>query len=180
MFCGKCGTEVQSGVKFCGSCGEVMQADLAQQSNVGAVQTVTQNVKGIATQRIVLAILAVIGMIASFMPWFTVTVKVLGESESETINGIKLDGFFTLIIFIVILIIAILGKRTIALGKIKYLCCILGIITAFIGFVARKTNIDAFESESSLMYSQELTVGIGLYLVIFMGIGVILASFIKK
>ena len=65
--------------------------------------------KGFSLKNIIVSCAALIGGIASFLPWAVVTVSFLGISQSQSINGVSegaSDGWFTLLAFVAIIVVA--------------------------------------------------------------------------
>lgn len=60
-------------------------------------------------KRIIALIVAVIGAIATFLPWATVKVSGFGESVAESVSGTEGDGWITLILFVAIAAVAIVS-----------------------------------------------------------------------
>lgn len=121
-------------------------------------------------QRIILLITSIIGMVATFLPW----ASVLGISVSGTgAAGQPGDGWLTLGIFAVPLIISIIGERTEPLGKTKFACVVAGVINTIIGII----KITDLNSVGGGMFG--VSIGFGLYLLIIAGVGVCVVSFLK-
>jgi len=106
-------------------------------------------------QRMVLIIASVIGIVAAFLPWVSITI--LGVTA--TVSGIEGDGMITLILFIIVGVICVLGNRAEPLGKIKFLCALLGAGCAVVALFA--------------------PVEIGGILTLLTGIGVCILSFLR-
>jgi len=60
-------------------------------------------------KRIIALIVAVIGAIATFLPWATVKVSGFGESVTESVSGTEGDGWITLILFVAIAAVVIVS-----------------------------------------------------------------------
>lgn len=77
-------------------------------------------------QRFVVIIIAIIGMIATFLPWFRI-------AGIGTVSGISSSGWFTFIMFIIVLILALRKnlKEDMSMG-IAWSVNILSLLAAFI------------------------------------------------
>lgn len=85
MFCPKCGNEVPDGAAFCGQCGNKFEsvpsaaaggnatAAKPAGSQAGVASGLKTNGMGIAA-----AVLAVVALVFSFMPWFDISLQMLG------------------------------------------------------------------------------------------------------
>ena len=65
--------------------------------------------KGLSLKNIIISAVALLGAIATFLPWAVVTVSLLGISQSESISGIgegATDGWFTLLAFVAIIVVS--------------------------------------------------------------------------
>ncbi len=119
-------------------------------------------------QRLGILILALIGMLTTFMPW--ATVSFLGMQR--TIKGTDGDGWITIVLFLVVLIL------TLVLGKIKASikgAALLGvIIPSVICFIIGAINIFSINGNSfgNVKY--------GLYVLTIVPLFIIIISFILK
>ena len=68
------------------------------------------DINKIHKQRLVILILAIIGVISAFLPWATTELSVWGASYRESINGIQGDGMISFLAFIAAGVIAVLGN----------------------------------------------------------------------
>jgi hypothetical protein len=71
---------------------------------------------------------SIIGIVAAFLPWASITILGL----TVTVSGIEGDGFITLVLFAVSLALCFIGTRSEPLGKIKFICAVIGIACAAI------------------------------------------------
>lgn len=129
-------------------------------------------------QRLAILILAGLGGFATFMPW--VKAPFIGS-----INGTKGDGWITLILYIIPVIISLLNDRTKALsGGLLYGAIVPAIIAGAIGL----WKIYDFNSKMSGMSSNpfgqaieaSVSIEFGLYLVVLSGIALPLCAFLIK
>lgn len=112
MFCNKCGSELEEGVKFCKSCGaSVEQRNVAggmlyQTSQSGAFNQ-TAPAKKLDMMDMIVLVGAVLMVLATFLPY--VKVSILGYSESTTLleGG---DGKFFIIAAIIVAVFTIIKK----------------------------------------------------------------------
>lgn len=109
-------------------------------------------------QRIVVLVVSIVGIVAAFLPWATIVL--FGVSVSA--SGIEGDGVITLILFAVAAILCFVGKRAEPLGKTKFVCAGVGLVSVIVAAFAL--------SEFS---------GIGLFLTILAGIVLCVMSFVK-
>ncbi|MCL2409794.1 MAG: zinc ribbon domain-containing protein [Oscillospiraceae bacterium] len=125
-------------------------------------------------QRLILAIVSVLGILATFLPWAT-NIPFLGSVNG--IAGDASDGWFTLILFAVALIISLIGNRTEAMvSKIKFVAVGAGLINAIIAI----WNISQVNDLRSAFGGFGISVGFGLYLLVIAGIGVAVIPFFTK
>jgi hypothetical protein len=89
-----------------------------------------------------------------------------------TVNGSKGDGWFSMVFFIVPLIVSILGEKSTSLkGGGLIAAAVTGILAGLLGLYEIK-HITQYMSISVISY--------GLYLLIISGIGIALISFLMK
>lgn len=110
--------------------------------------------KEINIASIIAAIAAVLGIVATFLPWLSVSVSGI----EITASGTEGDGIISLILFIAVLVLAIFGIKKDA----KWIKICISIVAALAFLVA------ALKIPNAL--SNGLTVGIGIYLVIIAGL----------
>ena len=124
-------------------------------------------------QRLVILILAGLGVLATFLPW--VKYSIWGS-----VSGIRFDGPFTFALFLVPLIISLLKDKTKPLtGDLLYGAIIPSIIAGVIGI----WNIIHFNSTAFNMGDNpfaQVEVGGGVYLVVLVGIALPIAAFLLK
>jgi hypothetical protein len=133
-------------------------------------------------QRLAILIAAGLGALATFLPW--VKAPIVG-----TINGTEGDGWITLVLFSVPLVISLLNDRTKAVkGGILYGAIIPSIIAGIIGIwkIIDINNINKMSmseiGDNPFAKALGITVSIefGLYLVVLAGIGLPIAAFLIK
>ena len=61
-------------------------------------------------KKIIILIASLLGVISTFLPWATVSVSVLGQSASESVNGTEGDGWITLMLFVAIIVITVVSS----------------------------------------------------------------------
>ena len=130
-------------------------------------------------QRFAILIVAVLGALATFMPW--VKAPIVG-----TINGTKGDGWVTLVLFAVPLVISLLNDITKALkGGLLYGAIIPSLVAGAIGvwkifdFNSKMSDIGNNPFAKALLAT--VSIEFGLYLVVLAGIALpIFAFFIKN
>jgi ABC-type phosphate transport system permease subunit len=129
-------------------------------------------------QRLAILIVAGLGALATFMPW--VKVPIVG-----TINGTKGDGWITLALFAVPLIISLLNDKTKALKRgLLYGAIIPSLLAGAIGvwkiieFNSKMSDIgdNPFAKALGAAFSIEF----GLYLLVLAGIALPIVAFLIK
>ena len=126
-------------------------------------------------QRIIIIVIAALGILATFMPW--VKAPIIGS-----VNGTDGDGWITLVLFAVALVISLLGDRTQKIETKKmYIASLVSIIAAVVGI------LDIIDIKSSMediggIFSGELniSVGYGLYLIVLAGIAIPVYLFVDR
>jgi hypothetical protein len=127
-------------------------------------------------QRIIIIVIAGLGMLATFMPW--IKAPIIGS-----VNGTDGDGWITLVLFAVALVMSLLGDRT---QKIKtkkiYIASLVCIIAAVVGILDIIDINSSIEDIGSGIFSEELniSVGYGLYLIVLAGIAIPVYLFVDK
>ena len=123
-------------------------------------------------QRIGILIIAIIGMLATFLPWVTATstidLTLLGTKSFTKTISTNLYGAITFIMFSISLVISLLGDRTKALNQNQFYAVISpSIIAGIIGVwkIISTTPNDALKTTGF-----SVSIGIGLYLVVFAGL----------
>ncbi len=121
-------------------------------------------------QRLAILICAAVGMLATFMPWFNIPI-------AGSVNGTQgnNDGWITLAIFAVPLVLSLLGDRTKGLeGALLTIVIVAGLADA--GFALYRI-IDFKNKLSPLsdnafgqLLTSTMSVGFGLYLIVIAGI----------
>ena len=127
-------------------------------------------------QKIAILITAIIGGIGTFLPW--ASVPFLG-----TINGTEGDGWITLGLFAVPLILALTGKSEVSLKGTKLIfASIASFIAAIIGFIDLNdiTSLTGGDDMISQMMGDMVSVGSGLYVIIIAGIALPILAFALK
>jgi hypothetical protein len=120
-------------------------------------------------QRLIIAALAIIGMICTFLPW--ATVDILGASK--TVKGTEGDGWITFVIFIIPLIFAFLGEKKQGLKfKQKMGVVIPGLLASFVGVI----DVMDIKDKGGDMVG----LGIGLILLILIGVAIAVVPFAVK
>lgn len=125
--------------------------------------------KGLSLKNIILSVVALIGGIATFLPWAVVTVSLFGISSSESVNGIgegATDGWFTLVAFIAIIVLSciFITKEDMHIGA-KIGISVVSLVPIGLGLY----NIINVGSKS-LGSLATANASIGLWLVLIMGI----------
>jgi hypothetical protein len=129
-------------------------------------------------QRLGILIVAVVGMLATFMPW--VNVPIIGS-----VDGTKGDGWITFVLFAIPLIICLLNDKS---KSVKGVLLIAAIIPSLIAAIIGTWKIIDFKSKMgqtgdnpfAQALSSSISVGFGLYLVVLSGIALPIVSFLIK
>lgn len=128
-------------------------------------------------QRQVILIIAIIGMLATFMPW--VNIPIIGA-----INGARGIGWLTLILYAIPAVVTLLNDRTKQLeGASFYLALVPGIICSIIA-IYKIIEFNSAMGDSGTPYADDIgsgiTIGFGLYLVILAGIAIPASAYLLK
>jgi hypothetical protein len=129
-------------------------------------------------QRLAILIVAGLGVLATFMPW--VSIPIVG-----TVNGTKADGWITLALFAVPLVISLLNDRTKQLkGGLLYGAIIPSIIAGVIG-ISKIVDFNSSMSELgdnpfAAMFGVTISIEFGLYLVVVAGFALPILAFLIK
>ena len=150
-------------------------------------------------QRIIIIVLALIGIAAAFLPWNSWDGKLdmmengepvagISSPEEGNLNGIGVGlaegvpvpaGLITLALFVVPLIFCALGQRYDSLEKSAFLTAICGLLAAGIG-VWRIIDRDSVVIEkANMVFDGRVEIGIGLLVLCVAGLGVCIMSFVK-
>jgi hypothetical protein len=129
-------------------------------------------------QRLAILIVAGLGALATFMPW--VKAPIVG-----TINGTKGDGWITLVLFAVPLVISLLNDKTKALkdGQL-YGAIIPSLVAGAIGiwkiidFNSKMSDIG--DNPFAKALGATVSIEFGLYLVVLAGIALPIVAFLIK
>lgn len=132
------------------------------------------------TQRFIIAIIAIIGLIATFLPWFRI-------GHFETYTGMASTGWFTFIMFLIILFLTFLKRirRPLTMGLAAGVT-ILGLLAAF---VVLWKMVDVFFAKENMVYFDGRTydttitdvfVGYGAWIVVIAGICICFVAYLYK
>ncbi len=130
-------------------------------------------------QRLGIIIAASVGILATFLPW--INAPIVGS-----INGTVGDGWITLILFAISLVIGILGNRKIPLSLGSLIATLISSgLAAIIGvwkiFSLNQIVSDiAQDNVITRALTSTISAGIGLYLVIIAGIAIIIIGLMAK
>lgn len=161
----------------------VTTTPVVQRVNVSGIQPIA----GFHIQRIAVAAAATVGGLATFMPW--VTVPVIG-----TIYGTAgPDGWISLCLFIPAVVLSCLGDRSAILGRWQqYTAAIPAGIAAAIGVykyidfsmklrgAAKEVDDNPLAQAMAAAMTNNVRLGIGVYLLILAGLATVTAVFILK
>ena len=129
-------------------------------------------------QRKLILAAAGIGVIATFLPWFSISARAFGYSASNGRNGFHEAGIFYFIFLVVVGIIAVLGDQSKTLEKNMRLAVIGSGIMALISLLVAYSQAQDHTDAGFGMVS--LNIGIGLMLAFITSIGVIAIPFVIK
>lgn len=129
-------------------------------------------------QRLVILAIAVLGMLAVFMPW--VTMPIIGS-----VNGAHGEGWAVFILYAIPAILAVLNDRTKPLEGIWiYGAIVPGLICSAIAiWKIIEFNSAMGETEDNpfaAAMGASISIGLGLYLVVLAGIAITAAAFLVK
>ena len=129
-------------------------------------------------QKQVVVVSAAIGMLCTFLPW--AKVPIVGS-----VSGTEGDGWITLLLFAVPLVLALRGDKLTAFTKKEsYIAAAAAAIAGVIGIwkiadvnsVKDSLGDDAFGA----MFSSSVSVGFGLYLLVISSVAVVVGSLFVK
>lgn len=129
-------------------------------------------------QRLIILVLAVLGMLAVFMPW--VNMPIVGA-----VNGARGDGWFVFCLYAIPAIIAVLGNRAKPLqGAMLYGAIVPGLICSGVAIWKMIDFNNAMKVEDGNPFaaalSSTVSIGFGLYLVILLGIAIAASAYLFK
>lgn len=124
-------------------------------------------------QRIIIIVIAALGMLATFLPW----AKAPFVGSVDGTNG---DGWITLGLFAVALVMSLLGNRTQKIETKKmYVASIASIIAAAVG-IWDIIDIKSRINDIGGLFSNSFSVGYGLYLIVLAGLAIPVYLFIDR
>ena len=133
-------------------------------------------------QKIVLVVIAAVGILATFMPW--VNVPIVGSINGTQGGG---PGWITLGLFAVALVVSLLGDRSKALISPNLYGVVLpGAIAAIyaiykiVKFRSAMGDMDGGDNPFAAALGSSVSVGVGLYLVALVGIALVIVPFVLK
>lgn len=130
-------------------------------------------------QRLVVLVLSIAGMLGTFLPW--VQAPIVGS-----VNGTKGDGWITLGLFAIPLVVVLLKDRMQTLDMKRMLIASAGgVVAAIIGIWKM---IDLNNSMKSLgenelfgkLFSSSVSIGFGLYVIVIAGLAIPVYLFLGK
>jgi len=126
-------------------------------------------------QRLGILIIAAIGMLATFLPWFKA--PIIG-----TIYGTEEEGWITFILFTIPLIISLLNDKSKPLKEARLTGAIVpSIIAALIGiWKIKHINSNIGDDFFSKALSSSFSIEFGLYLIVLAGIALPIIAFLIK
>ncbi|MGB8191343.1 MAG: SHOCT domain-containing protein [Chitinophagaceae bacterium] len=133
------------------------------------------NFQTLNKQRKFILIAALLGVIAAFLPWKTVSAGLFGQSMSEGISGFNGIGILTFLAFVVAGILAIAGDQLKPLDKTMWLGALAAGVIALIGPIVNIINT----SGSGLGFV-EISVGFGCWIALVAALGVAGSAWLFK
>jgi hypothetical protein len=119
-------------------------------------------------QRMFIVIAAVLGIVATFLPWI--------ELAMGSIAGTKGDGWITLLLFLVSAVLAVLGNRNSSLSGVKLYGAMGPALTAGLIGLYKILNFNSSlpdgDNPFALALRNTMSIGIGLYLVVIAGLAI--------
>lgn len=152
MYCKKCGNEIKEGSLFCDKCGERIDNDQNNVSN-NKKGSINFDIKNVNFFGIIATLITIISV---FLP--CISVSLLGVTRD--IKYVQGDGQFVLIVGVVAIVLALIGK--------KLVFVITGLID-FLIFLYLSTNL-------SNVYTSIINKGIGYYLLPICAVLMIIAG----
>ena len=139
------------------------------------VRTTASKASGVSVQRVVIAVLAVVGAAGTFLPWLTI--QGLGSVDGWGSGGEVRDGRVTLALFGIVFAVACIGRWSVdLLGPRRVACAALSLLamaTGVFDLLMIRTRIlqpDQGEEASIRALREGSTICIGLYIVISAGL----------
>lgn len=138
-------------------------------------------------QRIALLIASGVGLIGCLLPWGTLPMV-------GTVNGTQGDGIIDMILFAVVIVFALVGKRPHALDKTRYAVAAIGALIAFFAIYilnnfqskidgalqAAKTGNELADGIASAVVANSAHLDYGIYLVAIAAITIIVFALASK
>lgn len=119
-------------------------------------------------QRLFILGAAVLGIIASYLPWISLPMG--------SVSGLKGDGWLTLILFLVPTVISVLGNRAASLSKTNlYVAMGPALLAGLLGLykiIDFNSGMPDTDNPFAIAVRSTVSVGIGLYLVVAAGLAV--------
>lgn len=125
------------------------------------------NFQTLHKQRKFILVAAVVGIIAVFLPWKTISAGILGMGMSEGISGFRGAGIVAFLAFLGAGIVPLFGDQTKALDSSSWLITLLAGVIALICVL-----INVFTTMGSGMGFVEMGVGIGCWVALVASLGV--------
>lgn len=131
-------------------------------------------------QRFAVIIVAIIGMIATFLPWYRVM-------DLETLSGMSSSGWFTFIMFVVVILLALRKNlkedMTMGLSWIMTMCSLLAsfaVLWKMIDIFFAKEGMFSLGGRMYGIMGSQVTVEYGSWVVVIAGICVPLVAFLFR
>lgn len=131
-------------------------------------------------QRFAVIIVAIIGMIATFLPWYKIV-------EVGTISGMSSSGWFTFIMFVIVIILALRKnmQEDMSMG-ISWSVTIFSLLASFVVlwrmidvWFAKEGMFSLGGNMDNIMGSQ-VTVGYGAWMVVIVGVCIPFAAYLFR
>lgn len=133
-------------------------------------------------QRFAVLVVAIIGIIAAFLPWYKI-------ADVKTISGITSSGWFTSLMFVVIMILTLRKdlKEDMTMG-ISWSVTICSLLASFavlwrvidVFFAKESNGLFGLAGDMYGVMGSQVTVGYGAWVVVIAGICVPLAAFLFR
>jgi hypothetical protein len=148
---------------------QIINAAGSRRSNkLVSIKIAFMNYQTLNKQRKFILIAAAVGLIATFLPWKTISAGLFGAGMSEGINGFHGSGILSFLVFIAAGIISIMGNQTTTLDKSNWL---VALACGVVALLCAIENVAA--THGSSMGFMELGVGVGCWIALVAAIGVI-------
>ncbi|MEG0796237.1 MAG: hypothetical protein RR397_07040 [Odoribacter sp.] len=131
-------------------------------------------------QRFVVIIISLIGMIATFFPWYRI-------APTDTLSGVMSSGWFTLLMFVIIIILAL--RKNLQENLTMGISWMMTICSLLVSFVVLWRMIDVWFADEGMfslggrmtgLLGNEVSIAYGAWIVVIAGICVPFAAYLFR